>query len=321
MHENKLISIIIPLKRDVGYLKPCVEACLAQKEVALEIIVLPDELLGWNDSRIIVEVTGAVSPARKRNRGAQLSKGEILAFIDDDTRPQPGWLEAALRHFSDPKIAAVGGPSITSSNDPYWAQVSGAAYESWMMSGAERRRYIPKQECDVEDFPSCNLLVRRSAFEEIGGFGTDFWPGEDTEFCLALIKKGYRIRYEPKALIEHHRRASLEGHFKQLANYGLHRGYFAKRYPETSLRFQYFLPSILVIVGLAMLIFSFQGNQTACFLLSTLTLFYFFLTGLSLVKKSPRLIFGAIYVILLSHIVYGISFIRGLCSSRLPEEK
>ena len=243
-----MVSIIIPLRRDQGYLRECLEGCFAQKGTNLEVIVLPDEPLPWSDPRIRVEPTGPARPARKRNRGVELSRGDILVFIDDDTHPQAGWLEAALAAFSDPKVAAVGGPSVTPTSDPFWAQVSGAAYESWMMSGVERRRYIPTQATDVDDWPSCNLLVRRSVFQEIGGFGTDFWPGEDTEFCLAIIKKGYRIRYEPRAVIDHHRRPSLKQHFIQLGNYGLHRGYFAKRYPETSCKLPYFLPSIRLAI-------------------------------------------------------------------------
>lgn len=268
---------------------------------------------------MVEEVTGPVSPARKRNRGFELSKGEILAFIDDDTLPQKGWLKAALPHFQDAEIGAVGGPSVTPQSDPFWAQVSGAVYESWMMSGKERLRYLPGRPCDVEDFPSCNLLVRRSVYEFIGGFGTDFWPGEDTEFCLNLVFEGYRIRYEPKALIEHHRRPSLKRHFAQLANYGLHRGYFAKRYPATSLRFQYFLPSFFVMGVFILGILATQNEiVSSCFW--TLSFIYLILAMFSLREKSWRLLLPSVGVIFLSHSVYGISFLRGLMAKQMPEE-
>lgn len=319
-----MVSIIIPLQKDQGYLKPCIEACLEQVldgGPSLEVIVLPDESLPWNDSRVVIESTGAVSPARKRNRGAQLSKGEILAFIDDDTRVQPGWLHAAIAHFDDPRIGAVGGPSITPPDDPFWAQVSGVVYESWMMSGGESRRYRPGKACDVHDFPSCNLLVRRSVFEEVGGFRTDFWPGEDTAFCLSLIKKGHRIRYEPRALIEHHRRPSLKQHFVQLANYGLHRGYFAKRYPETSLRMQYFMPTLFVLLGTLTTVGAIGGNPLGRWLLLLLGALYFFLILLSLTGKPLRLLLAAVCVIFVSHLAYGVSFMRGLIARKLPEER
>jgi len=318
-----MVSIIIPLKQDQGYLKACIEACLEQSKndgIEMEIVVLPDDPFPWMDSRITMEVTGPVSPARKRNRGAQLSKGDILAFIDDDTRPQPGWLKASLHHFTNPAMSAVGGPSITPASDSFRAQISGAVYESWMMSGRERRRYLPLKECDVHDFPSCNLLVRKSVFNELGGFGTDFWPGEDTEFCLALVKKGYRIRYEPRAIVEHHRRPSLRRHFIQLGNYGLHRGYFAKRYPETSLRFQYFVPTLFVLSGTALSVLTILGQTFWGCLLMVLGSLYFLLGIFSLAGKPFKLLIGALFVMLVSHVVYGIFFLRGLLAQRLPEE-
>ncbi|MDD2707585.1 MAG: glycosyltransferase [Verrucomicrobiae bacterium] len=316
-----MVSIIIPLKKDQGYLQPCVEACFGQYGVEMEVIVLPDEPEEVVDSRVIQEATGPVSPARKRNRGAELAKGEILAFIDDDTRPVEGWLEAALPHFNDPKVAAVGGPSITPRIDPFWAQVSGAVYESWMMSGNAVHRYRPGVACCVDDYPSCNLLVRRTAFKMVNGFGTDFWPGEDTEFCLALVKAGFRICYEPTAVIEHHRRPSLRKHFIQLANYGLHRGYFAKRYPETSRRLPYFLPSTLVVGGTGLLALVLLGPTPFQWVFEFLAILYFMLAAASLAEKPFRLILPAVCVIFASHVVYGVAFLRGLAAARLPEEK
>jgi len=319
-----VVSIIIPLKKDQGYLKRCLAACFdpaVRGNGQVEVIVLPDEPLGWNDPGFIQEITGPVSPARKRNRGATLARGEILAFIDDDTQPQAGWLEAALRHFADSKIGAVGGPAVTPPDDPFWAQASGAAYESWLMSGPQRRRYRPQSACDLDDWPSCNLIVRRSAFDAVGGFGTDFWPGEDTEFCLAMLRKGYRIRYEPAALIQHHRRPSLKRHLGQVAGYGLHRGYFVKRYPETSRRLPYFMPTlfILTILGLGAGIAA--GSEMCGWALATSATLYLALGLVSLRKKPLAILPPALIVIFVSHWAYGIFFVRGLLAARLPEER
>ncbi len=314
-----MVSIIIPLRQDQGYLKPCIDACLKQ-EMEVEIIVLPDVPLPSPDLRVIEEATGSMSPARKRNRGVELSHGDILAFIDDDTRPQPGWLAAALVHFQTADVGAVGGPSVTPHNDPFWAQVSGVVYESWMISGTEFYRYRPGTLRDVTDFPSCNLLVRRSVFEKVGGFRTDFWPGEDTEFCLSLVKEGYRIRYEPRAVIEHHRRPSLKKHFIQLGNYGLHRGYFAKRYPETSCKLPYFMPSMAVLAGVVLSILALLGQPGAGWILALLSSIYALLLLVSFVGTSLSLIIPAFMVAFASHLIYGVSFLGGLISPRLPEE-
>jgi cellulose synthase/poly-beta-1,6-N-acetylglucosamine synthase-like glycosyltransferase len=314
-----MVSILIPLRRDTGYLARCLEACFAAGEV--EVVVLPDEPIAGLDPRARQEPTGPVGPAAKRNRGAALAKGEILAFVDDDTRPFGGWLGAALPHFREPEVAAVGGPAVTPKEDPFWAQVSGAVYESWMVSGGERRRYVPCAPSDVDDWPSCNLLVRRSAFEAVGGFGTDFWPGEDTEFCLALVKKGWKIRYEPRAVIAHHRRPSLRKHFAQLANYGLHRGYFAKRFPETSLRAQYFAPSALLLASAGLAAAALLGVPRSGMTLGALAALYLLLAAASVARAGPRLLLPSVGAILASHFAYGAAFLRGLAARRLPEER
>ncbi|MCC7518004.1 MAG: glycosyltransferase [Verrucomicrobiae bacterium] len=313
-----MVSILIPLRRDAGYLARCLESCFAAGDV--EAIVLPDAPIPGLDPRARQEATGPVGPAAKRNRGAAIAKGEILAFVDDDTRLLAGWLAAALPHFEAPSVAAVGGPAITPKGDPFWARVSGTTYESWLVSGGERRRYLPGAPAEVDDWPSCNLLVRRTAFDAVGGFGTDFWPGEDTAFCLALVKRGWKIRYEPRAAIEHHRRPSLKKHFVQLANYGLHRGYFAKRFPETSLRARYFAPSALLLGLIALLAALLTGIPRAGGTLAALATAYLLLAAASVARAGPRLLLPSVGVIFISHLVYGAAFLRGLAAGRLPEE-
>ena len=159
--------------------------------------------------------------------GAAAATGEWLAFLDDDAYPAPGWLEAAVPHFDNPRVWAVGGPGVTPPNDDFRAQASGWTYASWIVSGPARFRYVPGRSRAVDDHPSMNLMLRRSAFQAVGGFDSAFYPGEDTKLCLELVHRGGMIRYEPGALVYHHRRPVMHGHLRQIAHYGRHRGYFA----------------------------------------------------------------------------------------------
>jgi len=107
---------------------------------------------------------------------------------------------------------------------------------------------LPGRQQSVDDYPSMNLAVRKSDFKEVGGFDSHYWPGEDTKLCLDLVHKlGKRIIYDPKALVYHHRRELWKEHLRQHGNYGLHRGYFARALPQTSLRPSYFVPSAAVM--------------------------------------------------------------------------
>jgi glycosyltransferase involved in cell wall biosynthesis len=61
--------------------------------------------------------TGPLKPSDKRDIALKHAKGQILAFLDDDAYPVKEWLKAALVNFSDPEVAAVGGPAVTPLND------------------------------------------------------------------------------------------------------------------------------------------------------------------------------------------------------------
>lgn len=244
-------SVIIPFQSRNAYLEETLVHLARLPRGQAEIILLPDAPLPSDmalppGTQVIP--TGPVSPAIKRDQGAQAAKAEVLAFIDDDAYPAPDWLEKALPHFNDPSVAAVGGPQITPLSDGFSQQISGAMFLS-PLNGKAVCRYHP---CGgpfyVDDWPSVNLLVRRADFLAAGGFDSAWWPGEDTKLCLEIVKTlGKSIVYEPQARVFHHRRAGLARHLKQVGNYGLHRGHFAKRFPATSLRLAYFIPSLFCL--------------------------------------------------------------------------
>jgi len=243
-------SIIIPTIDINDYIRENVSHILNLKRNDWELIIFPNNAANseWDDSRITVMPSGRVGPADKRDMGAQMAKGEILVFLDDDSYPQNDLFDVAERYFRDIDIVAIGGPAITPPQDTFWQRVSGAVFLS-RLAGGSPERYVPVGKArEVDDWPSVNLLVRKADFIAIGGFNSKFWPGEDTKLCLDLIKKtSKKIIYVPELIVWHHRRAGLLAHLKQIGAYGLHRGYFAKRYPETSFRLIYFVPSFFFL--------------------------------------------------------------------------
>jgi len=273
------------------------------------------------DSRVKIIPTGAVSVPEKRDAAIGHTEGDILAFIDDDASPQKDWLKCAMEDFKDDAVAAVGGPAITPSIDTLRQQASGLVYSSFLVSGKYVYRYLPKKKIEVDDFPTCNLLVRKAILRELGGFQTTFWPGEDTKLCLDITKKlGKKIIYDPAVLVFHHRRPLFIPHIKQVASYALHRGYFVKKFPSTSLKPAYFIPSLFLLA-------LFVGG-TYGLLFSWMRIIY--LLGLSLylllvfifsIRKDLRLAALVFPGIIMTHFAYGIYFLKGLVSPFLREEK
>ena len=266
--------------------------------------------------------TGPVSPAQKRDIAVGQAKGEILAFIDDDAYPAKDWLKNAMDNFKDSNIAAIGGPAVTPPGDTPRQRASGLVYSSPIVSAKFTYRYLPKKGRYVDDYPSCNFLVRKSIMQEIGGFDTNFWPGEDTKLCLEITKKlGKYIIYDPRALVYHHRRPLFAGHLRQVASYALHRGYFARRYPETSRRIPYFIPSLFLLALVSGGFFSLLSLSPFRIVYLTGVLLYLILVSIFSISKELRLIPLVFFGIILTHLSYGFYFLKGLLVKSLKEEK
>jgi GT2 family glycosyltransferase len=318
------VSIIIAVKTWQKNLEECVSKCRELDYPDFEILVLPDEPINKDLTPYEIKVipTGSVKPAKKRDIALKYAKGEILAFIDDDAYPAPDWLKNAIKNFADPEVAAVGGPALTPEDDALRQKASGKVYSTFLVSGQYSYRYIPKHKREVDDYPSCNFLVRKTVFEELGGFDTVFWPGEDTKLCLDITKKlSRKIIYDPQVIVYHHRRPLFSGHLKQIANYALHRGYFVKRYPQTSLKFSYFIPSLFLVFLIAggFIAWYFGGVLKILYLFSLFL--YLFLVLIFSINRDLRLLALVFPGIILTHLTYGLYFFKGLISKKLKEQK
>lgn len=318
-----LVSVVIACPAPSPYLTECLSALANQTYRSFEVIVLPDAPadLGPHPFELRVLPTGKTRPAEKRNEGIRAAKGEVIAFLDDDAYPVPAWLEHAVAYFTLPDVGGVGGPGVTPPGDPFMAQAGGRVYANRLVSGNYRYRYIgDRVRASVDDFPSCNLFVRTDVLRAINGYRTDFWPGEDTILCAdVVLGQKKRIVYDPWAQVFHHRRPLFGPHLRQIGRYALHRGHFAKRFPATSLRLSYLLPSLFVIglvVGAVLACLHPWLRIAYCAALA----FYGAVTLASSFALNPALWLVTWGGVVATHAVYGFRFMCGLLSRRMPCE-
>ncbi|OGI28210.1 MAG: hypothetical protein A2420_04055 [Candidatus Moranbacteria bacterium RIFOXYC1_FULL_44_13] len=322
----KKYSFIIPVTEINDYVRDNISRIILFERGDFEIIVYPDEITdeSWEKARQIA--TGRIGPAQKRNLAIRDAEGEILVFIDDDAYPQDDFLEVLEKDFKNKDIVAVGGPAVTPKESKFWQRVSGATFLS-SLSGGFPERYRPiGKKMFVADWPSVNLSIRKKEFEDLGGFAGEYWPGEDTKLCFDLLtKKNTRILYDPDLIVYHHRREGLMKHVKQISGYGLHRGFFAKKYSKTSFSWKYFLPSFFVMFIVA-------GAAASYF---SKTFFYFYVFGWSvyfvalfnafydiyMYEKNILVTLAASYYIFLTHIFYGIRFLQGFVFTKNLKSK
>jgi len=316
-----MVSIIIPVKQINDYIREAIPFFLNLDYPHFEIFILPDSETEETFPKVRMIPTGKIAPAAKRDLALPYTNGEILAFIDDDAYPRQDWLKNAVRFFADDSIGVVCGPAVTPPEDNIFQQASGMVYESRLCCGPYTYRYRPEKGREVDDFfPTVNFIVRKDVFVEAGGFDCPYYPGEDAMLCAKITGKvGKRIIYDPEILVWHHRRELFRDHLKQVKEYGLHRGYIARNYPETTTSPAHYLPSLFV-AGLFTGTFLSMFFPSICYIsLGILSVYFLALLSAVIGIKSIELAFLTAAGISMTHVVFGINFIRGFFSKSLPE--
>jgi len=225
-----LVSIIIPTRDRVSFLRQCVESVRARTEYApFEIIVVDngsselesiDYLNDLSNSGGQVRTMRDEGPfnfSRLNNDAAQQARGSMLVFLNNDVEvTDPGWLSEMIGHGARPDVGAVGArlwyPDGTLQHGGVVLGLGGVAGHAHHRvprghPGHFNRGFL-QQNCSA--ITAACMLVRKSVFEELGGFneldvGVNF---NDIDFCLRLREHGWRIVWTPYANLVHHESAS-----------------------------------------------------------------------------------------------------------------
>lgn len=313
MSKYPKISIIIALYKETAYFYESVVQCLQLDYPNFEILIGVDRgvNLNFKDPRIKVWETGLVrtGPAEKRDVGIVKSNAKYIAFLDDDSYPRRDWLKKTINIFNKySEITAVGGPGLTPPMDGFRQQITGAILSTFWGTGPYAYRFVQKPMRLVDDYPAYNLIVRRKDLVSVGGFDNKFYGGEDTALCLKLIRAEKKILYHPEVVVYHHRRHFPEGYLAQVGNVGMHRGYFVKKYPKTSLRPSYFMPLLGIVITMLLLVFSFVYPP-----LIWLGMFLYGLGIADAIRIADWKVATVLpFCIYLSHLSYAYNFVKGL---------
>ncbi len=323
------ISIIIPVKKLSSYLiSENLPAFKKQTYKYFEVIVLPnqktkdDKTLLKKYPWLRVIATGKITrPAEKRDHGVKHAKGDIIAFIDDDAYPTSEWLQNAVNSFTSKKIVAVCGPGILPPNTSLWEKIFDEVLKTRVGSGEYAYRFIQHKKQYVDDYPSMNFFVLKKEFQAVGGFNSNYWPGEDSKLCKDLVyERNGRILYTPTVVSYHHRRNNLIGFLKQHGNYGFHRGAFFAHGDRNSRRLSYLIPTIFVFYFLGSIIY-----HPSSIIYIPLFIYLFLIVYLSirsfLNTKNILIAFLSPIVLFLTHLTYGILFVKGFIIGLIKKER
>jgi GT2 family glycosyltransferase len=161
---------------------------------------------------------GTGSPSRQRNIGWRAVSGELVAFTDDDCRPEPGWLEQLVTAARAAPGEVVQGATRP---DPMEHDILAAPHVRTML--------IEPVNAYAQ---TCNILYPRALLEQLGGFDERAIAGEDVGLSLRAKASGARITAAPGAVVNHAVEShTLPGILRQNLKWR-HLAYLAKRHPE-----------------------------------------------------------------------------------------
>ena len=287
--NDSLISVIIPAQNAAATIGNCLKALRQQTidPAGYEIIVVDD---GSDDNTGRIAQLGGAIVARKekggyaaaaRNLGLRLAQGQIVCFTDADCQPAGNWLEQiTIPLIQDPETVGVKGIYATRQTSLV-ARFVQVEYEDKydQLARQSRIKYI--------DFYSA--AYRTQVLLNNGGFDEHFPNSEDREFSFRLASRGYKMVFQPSAVVYHLHADTLRRYFQKKVQNGYWTAQVVRRFPSHSADDSY-TPSLmkwqLVLMGLAGLsspLFLFDGRAI---LLPILFLALFWLTTLPFIRKT-----------------------------------
>ena len=217
-----LVSIVIATRDRIELLDQCIQSIVTRTRYAPYEIVIVD-----NDSaeeaslkyfeqtpHRLVRAPGPFNFSAINNAGARAARGEYLLFLNNDTEVvAPEWLNAMVEWAQLPNIGCVGAKLLFADGRIQHAGVTlhdGSAFHPGYGQRPGDRTWVESEV--VRNFSAVTaacLLVRRSIFEEVGGFDESFPVAyNDVVLCVRVMRKGYRNLYTPYAVLYHHESSS-----------------------------------------------------------------------------------------------------------------
>ncbi len=256
--EVPLMSFIVVVKDKAHLTLLTLESVLKFAEVPYELIVV-DNGSGDETPAMLQRFKGSFIIRNQDNLGfgpacmqaAAAANGRYLCFLNNDALITPGAVSAVLKNFEQDRVGAVGAKILLANGvlqeagSIIWSDGSALGYGRG--ENAELPQYNFRRPVDY--CSAVFLVTPRNLFHEMGGFSDEFAPAyyEDTDYCMALWQKGWRIIYEPQANISHYESASSGNNEQARVKMAAHQVKFYEKWKHALAR--HCLPAVSNVIA------------------------------------------------------------------------
>ena len=228
-----MVSVVIPAYNAEKTIAACLDSLMKQDYSGdYEVLVVddgsadstPDIVSGYERVRLIKQANAG--PAAARNKGAAAAKGEIILFTDSDCVPEGNWIKEMVNPFKDNRdVVGVKGRYRTKQREAT-ARFVQFEYE-------DKYRYMQKDKY-IDFIDTYSAGFKREIFLEMRGYDTEFPVAcaEDVELSFRLSKKGYKMIFNPNAVVYHIHPARLKDYLRKKYKFAYWRIVAVKKNPE-----------------------------------------------------------------------------------------
>ncbi len=246
------VSVVMPFAGDSGAAFAAVRALLALDAGPQDELILADNCgcVAAVPGVTVVRADCERSPAHARNRGAERARCDWILFLDADCRAPAGLLDAYFAEPVAPDVGALagevlagevlagpvagGGPAVGIGAGGADPRAGGPSRGTLVQRYGAARSFLSQEAHLAHPYRpravAANLLVRRTCFEQVGGFFEGLRAAEDTDFSWRLQAAGWRLELRREARVEHRYRATLGELRRQWRGYAAGRAWLARRH-------------------------------------------------------------------------------------------
>ncbi len=215
-YDNPKVSIIIPVYNQMDYTLSCLESIAANTDgIEYEVIIADDAStdrtlsIGDQVSNVIhIRNADNLGFLRNCNNAAQSARGKYILFLNNDTKVQKDWLRHLLALMdADDSIGLTGSKLVYSdgrlqeAGGIIWNDANGRNYGRLDDQTKPEYNYVK----EVDYISGASIMIRKTLWDEIGGFDERFCPAyyEDTDLAFTVRHLGARVVYQPKSVVVH----------------------------------------------------------------------------------------------------------------------